>query len=113
MRRETDEQDKHIATISNALTDLSRMAGVSFSHDAHYDDITTHMCLLHVRFKVESHCAKLDSASKLCVQAMDSEIKYQDPILKRVTDHTDTAENQLKNLDRQAIKDHRLGYRRR
>lgn len=49
----------------------------------------------------------------MCVQAMGSEVKYQDNIIERNQAHVSTADNQLRNLSNQAVKDHRLNYRRR
>ena len=48
-----------------------------------------------------------------CLQAMGSEVKYQDAIIERNQNHVAVADNQLRNLSNQAVKDHRLGHRRR
>ena len=50
------------------------------------------------------------SASFCCLQAMGSEVKYQDAIIERNQQHVSTADNQIRNLSNQAVKDHRLNY---
>ncbi len=47
------------------------------------------------------------------MQAMGSEVKYQDAIIERNQEHVSVADNQLRNLSNQAVKDHRLNYKRR
>lgn len=47
------------------------------------------------------------------VQAMGSEVTYQDKIIDRTGEHVSTADNQLRHLSNQAVKDHRLNYTRR
>ena len=48
-----------------------------------------------------------------CLQAMGSEVKYQDAIIERNQEHVSNADSQLRNLSNQAVKDHRLNYKRR
>lgn len=72
VRRQTQEQDKHLDVISDALSDLQRIG-----------------------------------------EAMGSEVKYQDAIIDRNQDHVSNADTQLRNLSNQAVKDHRLNYKRR
>ncbi|KAL0035899.1 hypothetical protein WJX77_007037 [Trebouxia sp. C0004] len=72
VRRQTNEQDKHLDVISDALSDLQRIG-----------------------------------------EAMGSEVKYQDAIIERNQEHVSVADSQLRNLSNQAVKDHRLNYKRR
>jgi hypothetical protein len=44
---------------------------------------------------------------------MGSEVKYQDAIIERNQEHVSVADTQLRNLSNQAVKDHRLNYKRR
>lgn len=115
VRRETNEQDKHLDVISDALNDLQRIGEVSLlalcllqACERYHPYVCCSLCTC------VTHChTRGPSVHTLCVQAMGSEVKYQDAIIERNQAHVSTADTQLRNLSNQAVKDHRLNYTRR
>ena len=112
VRRETNEQDKHLDVISDALTDLQRIGEVRIGDHGLTFPQQAVMYMQRSLQLIQYHTQGL-SARSMYVQAMGSEVKYQDTIIERNQAHVSTADTQLKNLSNQAIKDHRLNYRRR
>ena len=164
MRRHTNEQDKALDTINDALGDLQRMGEVSTAclrcawrccpggtHTARSFKrpfltgsaaLADHSCLVHpcTHSGVEApkggflhrqampqtsyaygsphaQAARVQRApfaqtfSACCLQAMHTEIKYQDGIIDRVDDKTSKTGTGLQNLTQTARSDHRLGPR--